>query len=157
MRAHWAWAPFPIRSSTMAQPSPIIVLVCPKCGRKYSGDPSKLTGKPLCKDDDTPLVLPENDAGATMAMGMDTMTPAAGGQSADGATLEFTSATMAPTSPTMTPTVGPKTYQERPSVLSILGSGTPGASTPANDVRKYAISGKLGQGGVGEVLLVEDR
>ncbi|HYX70441.1 MAG TPA: serine/threonine-protein kinase, partial [Terriglobales bacterium] len=141
----------------MAQPSPIIVLVCPKCGRKYSGDPSKLTGRPVCKDDSTPLVLPENDAGATMAMGMDTVAPAAGGRSVDAATLEFTSATMAPASPTLTPTVGPKSYQERPSVLSMLHPGTAGGSTPPADSRKYAISGKLGQGGVGEVLLVEDR
>ena len=136
----------------MAQPSPVVVLVCPKCGRKYASQPGTIPIK--CEDDGTALVLPENDSGATMALGMDTVAPpAAGRPGADGATLDFASAT-----PSMTPTAAPTpSYQERPSVLSMLQSATSAATPPASPAAKYAISGKLGQGGVGEVLLVEDR
>ena len=139
----------------MAQPSPVVVLVCPRCGRKYGSEPGKISSKPVCQDDGSALVLPENDSGATMAMGMDTVAPSAATRApgADGATLDYTSA-----SPTMTPTAAPHpSYQERPSVVSLLRSATTAASTSAPAATKYAVSGKLGQGGVGEVLLVEDR
>ncbi|HVP44634.1 MAG TPA: hypothetical protein VMS96_14480, partial [Terriglobales bacterium] len=137
----------------MAQPSPVILLVCPKCGRKYSSEPGKLSGKPVCQDDGSVLVLPENDSGATLAMGMDTVAAPAPGRATDAATLDFSSTTAS-----MQPTVAPSgSHQERPSVVSQLRSVTSAASTAAAPATKYAISGKLGQGGVGEVLLVEDR
>ena len=136
----------------MAQPSPAMVLVCPKCGRKYGSEPGKVPQKTVCEEDGAALVLPQNDSGATMAMGMDTVAPAPT-PAGDGATLDFGSATVS-LQATASPTAS---YQERPSVVSLLRSVTTAASASTPAATKYAVSGKLGQGGVGEVLLVEDR
>ena len=139
----------------MAQPSPAIILICPKCGRKYSSDPAHPATKPVCPDDGSPLVMPEHDAGATLAMGTDTL-PGAGATrltTPDAATLDIAGA-----SATVAPAAAPSSsHQERPSVVSLLRSGASGAGVDGTPATKYAVNGKLGQGGVGEVLLVEDR
>ena len=61
------------------------------------------------------------------------------------------------TAPAVEAPVTHPSYTERPSVLSLLQSA--GGQTPAAAAAqpKYEVNGKLGQGGVGEVLLVEDR
>ena len=140
----------------MAQASPVLVLVCPQCGRKYPVEQSKLADRPVCPEDHVALVRPEADSAATVAMGMDTVaaTPAKPPAYSGDATMQMGSHEDADA--TIDVPVSHPSYSERPSVLSLLsGGGTSAAATPAQP--KYEMSGKLGQGGVGEVLLVQDR
>ncbi len=132
----------------MAQPSPVIPMVCPRCGRKYNVDAAKVSSQPVCTEDHTVLVVPEADSGATMAMGVDSSAETMLASAAAQPTVDYSSSRA---------TGSKSTHDDRPSVVSLLRSSGTAAGPGDGPEKKYEVSGKLGQGGVGEVLLVEDR
>jgi len=136
--------------------SPVLVLVCPQCGRRYPVEAAKMADKPVCPEDHVPLVPPEADGGATMAMGMDTVAPML--DPAEAATVGATMLAGSDSEVTLAaPVSHPSQYGERPSVVSLLRGAAGQGPAAAASQPKYELGGKLGQGGVGEVLLVQDR
>lgn len=156
----------------MSAPAPAFLLVCPQCGKKYAGDPNKPNARYKCPADGAELtrVTTAADSQKTIQSPAETQKidmSLYGGQddaatrvinvdddktrvvSAQDATLQGNgSATI-----TMMKTVA----EERRSVLALLEGG--GADSPAAALlgKKYEEVGKLGQGGVGEVVKVLDR
>ncbi len=164
----------------MPQASPIFTLTCPQCGRKFRGDPSRPDARYICPQDKSVLVNPDLDLARTVSLQSDAAKtvslpdmsktqplPSPPSPGADAPTISLGAA--APSSPTMTETVNlsyaPAStssstvrFEDRPSVVAILRlAGLAAQAAATAPVRKYEVTGKLGQGGVGEVLKVADR
>ncbi len=165
----------------MSTPSAPFILQCPKCGKKYQGDASKPDARYACADDQTPLVPaappksstdtvpappptqkiapPGADLDRTMVMGSaeapKPQAPPTQVLRDDQATrIMGGSITPRPSSASSAPTVS---ADDRPSVLALLKTASPGAVADDLGKEKYEVVGKLGQGGVGQVLKVVDR
>ena len=135
----------------MSTPAPAFLLVCPQCGKKYAGDPAKPTARYKCPADGAELAPesakktqpPTNDDAATRVITNDDdkTRVMSGTEEISGATLTSIG-TLA---------------EERRSVVAMFENGGSAPAPAERDGTKYETIGKLGQGGVGEVLKVIDR
>src|SRR5436190_1630115 len=61
----------------MSTPAPALILVCPTCGKKYQGDPTKPNAKYRCPADQADLVRPDAVAAAPTKIISDEVKPPA--------------------------------------------------------------------------------
>jgi eukaryotic-like serine/threonine-protein kinase len=161
----------------MTAPTPGFLLVCPTCGKKYQGDASKPNARYKCPADQADLIRAEAPAVATpksvpTPLPTQPIAPPQQTIATDAAmTAVLGSAGAAAAMPKSDPqrtrplgssdeTVGSSVVNRTPTSddrRSVLAALKPGAHVDQLHDTKYEVVGKLGQGGVGEVLKVIDR
>jgi serine/threonine-protein kinase len=128
------------------------VLVCPLCGKNYRGDPANPAARFRCPDDKA-ILAPAESLNETMDLA-----------TAKKMTGEFNPDMTAPvpgsqSAPASSQSASMTGGEARRSVVASLraGSGVGRAGGMEANVTKYQVVGKLGQGGMGQVLKVLDR
>ena len=137
----------------MSTPAPTLILICPQCGKKYSGDPNKPNARYLCPADKTALVRAEAPKPEAPPDPPRPEPPKPQAPAADSMTLAYEGAidTLPP------PPKSTSAVEERRSVLATLKPKGGHHGHMPEFVAKYEAAGKLGEGGMGEVLKVMDR
>jgi serine/threonine protein kinase/formylglycine-generating enzyme required for sulfatase activity len=141
----------------MSTPAPALILTCPACGKRYQGDPTKPNARYRCPADQVELVKPDETQELPPSQ---RSTQIAGDEAKTRVFKDAADKTLAlqQSDQGIGGSSGAKRAltERRRSVVAMI-EGNSAAAAPALAKDKYEVVGKLGQGGVGEVLKVVDR